>query len=386
MRLAFLSHEFPPLGGGGASALDFLTRKLAQRNHPVLIVTIARGAGRGIQRDELGRRLVFLGAGRKSFFAPSTAELARSYLALRVRAGTWLARFKPEVVVAFFAFPSGHAALGPARALGVPLVVWLRGSDLPGFNDARWGWAKPVRKHLLRATWKGTDLLLTNGSHLAGLAADLRPRRRLLSLPNGVETGLFHPPSSLNPHRPLRALFVGQMIDRKRCLEILEGLLWLGRQGHELEISLVGQGPLLAEIERRRAYLPKSISLSILGRVSRQEMPEVYRNHDLLLLLSRAEGISNVLLEALASGLCVLATPSAAAEVVTHGKEGWLIDDLTPSGLGQALMKMAARPQEVMAMRERARALAETMSWDERTDRFLRLTGELARTGPPDCL
>jgi glycosyltransferase involved in cell wall biosynthesis len=172
------------------------------------------------------------------------------------------------------------------------------------------------------------------------------------------------------------------MIRRKRCLELLEGLIWMGRQGQELEITFAGQGPLLAEIERRKKLLPRSISLSLPGRVPRREMPAIYRDHDLLILLSRAEGVSNVLLEALASGLCVLATPSAAGEVVTQGREGWLIEDLTPAGLGRALMEMAARPEEFVEMRRRAIRKAQTMSWEEQAGRFQELVEGLVRPGP----
>ena len=150
MRLSFLSHAFPPIGGGAASALDALTRGLARRRHPVQILTSGLGNRRTEENDQPGREVLRFGVGRRHTISPSARELLRSYLALRYASLRPLRRFSPDVIVAFFAFPAGLAALGVGRRLGRRVVVSLRGSDVPGFSDERWGILRFAHRFLVR--------------------------------------------------------------------------------------------------------------------------------------------------------------------------------------------------------------------------------------------
>ena len=125
-----------------------------------------------------------------------------------------------------------------------------------------------------------------------------------------------------------------------------------------MRLVLVGAGPLQAECAsileaggvRDLAWLPGE----------RADVPDVMRGLDCFVLPSLAEGISNTILEAMASGLPVLATRVGGnAELVTQDSTGWLVPADDAVALAQALLRVAAMPQQASALGRSARADAE---------------------------
>ncbi|MBF0370682.1 MAG: glycosyltransferase family 4 protein [Magnetococcales bacterium] len=380
MRLAFVCHEYPPLGGGAASALERFTRVLAERGHEILVVTIGLGKMDQEERDGQGRHIVRLGVGRRTLLAPGLKTLMRSYLALRGQSGDSITRFKPDGVVAWFAFPAGHAVLPLVGRLGVPLVVSLRGSDVPGFSPGRWGRLGFMQGMLFKPAAKKADLLLANGASLTCLA-EKGLKRSVINLPNGIDGRLFYPPQRPDDlPGPLRLLFVGQLIPRKRCLELLRGVVQFGEQGGRGELTLVGEGPLWGALEEGVGQMPPTVKVRLAGFIPREEMPGIYRQHDLLLHLSRAEGVSNVLLEGLSSGLGVVAAPEAVNGVVDGaGNAGGIqkLASLRPQVIGEALWRLDQDRPGLRAMQLAARQLAAGYSWEERAGRFEALMAQV---------
>lgn len=367
MRLTFISHEFPPIGGGASSALDAITKKLAERGQVVQILTIGLGNKNQCETDKFGRIIIRFGVGRGKILAPSAWELLLSYKALRFKSLSHLREFAPNVLTAFFAFPAGHAALFWGSCLNIPVVVSFRGSDVPGFSDGRWGLFRYARFFLLRPVWKRADLLLANGRRLSHLAERFMPTRKVVNLPNGVDIKIYHPSSQCNGQGPLKVLFVGQLIERKRCIEMLDGMEWLAKQGIPFELTIVGEGPLLPRIELFAKYLQRNqrkIRIILMGHIQRDKMPEIYRQHNVLVLLSKAEGVSNVLLEALASGLCIIASKAASNDVLKDKEAGIVIDTVTPSAIGRALLTLAKSLDFRIEMQNAARKLSKSFDWN----------------------
>lgn len=377
MRISFLSHEFPPIGGGASSALDALTKGLARRRHQVQILTIGLGNRETEENDQLGRSVLRFGVGRKDKISPSAWELLRSYLALRYSSLRPLRRFSPDVIVAFFAFPAGLAALGVGRRLDRRVVASLRGSDVPGFSDERWGILRFAHRFLVRPVLRRADLLTANGQFLTELAALFEPRRRIISLPNGVDTDRYHPPPQRRNDESLKVLFVGQLIERKRCRALIDTMRFLGRQGIAAELTLVGDGPLRSDLESASRHLPNGIRVTLTGFISRKEMPEVYRAHEVLVQPSKAEGISNVVLEGLASGLCVVGSRAAVGELLDHEESGIILDDVEPQNVGRALRLLSERPEVRRRMQLASRRIAENRSWDSAVESLERSLSRL---------
>ncbi len=366
LRLSFLCHEFPPLGGGAATALDQLTRTLAQRGHAIQIVTIGLGRASTMEADPAGRWVARLGVGRKKLLAPSAWHLWRSYRALKRQSHRLLSEFQPDAMVAYFAFPAGRAALSLQKNLQVPLVAFLRGSDVPGFSNARWGAFQKAQRFLVRDVWANADLLLANGQSLVRLAEAFMPERRPVNLANGVDTQRYYPPVRRTDGKTLDVLFVGQLIERKRCRELLAAMHWLDRHQVPARLTVAGDGPLRAELEAMAAKLSPRVQVQFAGPVARQRMAELYRGHEVLVHLSRAEGVSNVLLEGMASGLCVVASRPAAGEVCGDGEEHCVyLDAMTSERLGQTLAELAGDLDRRRQLQVAARTLAQQHQWSQ---------------------
>ena len=368
MRISFLCHEFPPTGGGAATALDEITRILVRVGHAVQVITIGlRGNKQRVERDAWGRYIVRLSAGRSAIFSPSPAELLLSCLSLRFFSLAYLRRFTPEVLVAFFGFPAGLIAVPLAHKLRVPLAVSLRGSDVPGFYSSRWGVFRRFQNILVHPVWRHADVLIANGQHLTDLAEQCMPTKKLVNIPNGVDTKRFYPVANRPKYKPLRLLYVGQLIERKRILEVLQAL----SEPIETPVTLtiVGDGSLRDKVAELGARMPGNILVEILGYVPRETMPEIYRRHDTLVHLSQAEGLSNVLLEALASGLAVITTPFAIDNLPVRNV-GIVVDPVTPEEIRKAIRLLDRNRMLLGDKQQSARILGASMTWQETARQF----------------
>ena len=363
MKIAFLSHEFPPIGGGGATALDALSKAIAKLGHDVRVLTVGLKPKTETFFDEDGRQIVRLNARRKSVVAPKNLELVFSFLSLWMKGRRWIKDFQPDVKVGFFLFPGGLAAVFLRNVSRAPLVVSARGSDVPGFSTTRWGRWSPLGEMLARIVLRRASLVITNGSYLEGLVRKTvgnHPTRLLKNIPNGVDTALFHPDRNEPPAKLLRLLFVGQLIDRKGISTLLEGFEKCTSLQRSCTLTVVGAGPLWQDSVQRCKIFPQ---ITFVGFKSRDKLPDIYRAHDVLIHLSEAEGVSNVLLEALASGLAVVATRRAVdsslnlpIQVLEH------IDNA--DGLVSALENFLTDPERLRAEKIRNRRLAAEFDWD----------------------
>nr|CRH07264.1 Putative GT4 : distantly related to glycogen synthase / starch synthase [Candidatus Magnetococcus massalia] len=379
MRLSFLSHEFPPIGGGAASALDRFTTLLAEQGHEVQILTIGLGEQTEIMEDATGRQIIRYGVGRQRKLSPSLLELIRSYWVLRRRTVLELTLFKPDATIAFFAFPAGHALMALPRALTGPRVVSIRGSDIPGFSPKRWGVFQTIQPWLTRPVLRDADRVMANGSNLVKLTHAFMPGLEVLNTPNGIDCTLFHPaePSAERERGPLRLLFVGQLIARKRVGLLLQGLQHWGEGGGEAQVTIAGSGPLQAVLQQQAEQLPAGIKVAFKGHVEREAMPALYRDHELLVHLSMAEGISNVSLEAMASGLPLITTPEAAGEEMADTNAAMLLQDPTPGALADQFEQLHHNRERLAEISQGARQRAQQFDWHQSAERFIRALQQL---------
>lgn len=152
--------------------------------------------------------------------------------------------------------------------------------------------------------------------------------------------------------RPL-ALFVGRLTHQKNVDLLLESFAALEDEPRP-RIALAGNGPLRGELEATVRRLHLADDVCFLGE--RSDARELMQAADLVVLPSRDEGLSNVILEAMAAGRPVLATRvGGTPELVEDGATGILFDPGDAAALTEALRKLAADPALRMRMGEAAR-------------------------------
>jgi teichuronic acid biosynthesis glycosyltransferase TuaC len=265
-----------------------------------------------------------------------------------------------DAIDAHYLYPDGIAAVQLGRAFGVPVIVTARGSDvteLPNHTvPRRWiTWALAQADALI-----GVSAALS--ARLVALGAD---PAKVTTLRNGVDTSLFTPPvdrvatrAALGLHGPT-LLSVGHLITRKGHDRVIAALMDLPEN---VVLLIAGEGPLQAELERQAARLGLAARVRFLGSIPHECLAAVYGAADVLVLASSREGWANVLLEAMASGTPVVASPIPGNdEVVASSDAGHLAPANTPAGIASAVMALLADPPS----RAATRAYAERFGWDE---------------------
>ena len=253
------------------------------------------------------------------------------------------------------------------RLARVPVIVGnCRGGGAPRRQHERWLW--PLADHILCNAW---DLQATLTGHYGVPAA------RLTVIHNGVDSEFFQPPAAGTRSGPAKVLSVARLVPDKDH-ETLIRAFGLAAPAHpEAELWLVGDGP-------RREYLQQLAGrLLPPGRVKflpgQPDLRPLLHQASLLVLSSVFEALPNVVLEAMAAGLPVVATRvGGLPEVVTPGQTGWLVPPRDIPALAAALGQLLAAPEIRRAFGLAARqAVLEKFSMDAMMRRHVEVFQDL---------
>jgi glycosyltransferase involved in cell wall biosynthesis len=392
MRVLILNYEYPPLGGGAGVATESLARGLASRGVIVDVVTAGEHESSesfllwdGSSPEE-GTLTVHRVKARRTAVHEAGMGGAFSYLVAALPLVRQLLRSECyDVVHVFFSLPTG-AMLPFLNLDDTPVVVSLRGSDVPGYDQHH----RPlVLCHrlllpLTRWIWRRADRVVAVCESLGGLARSTLPSLRYVVVPNGVDLALFRPPATRRIPRVdrVRCLAVTRLVERKGLTDLIRAMSLLPRDRFELEI--VGSGPDELTLRELVAELGLTDSVTFSGTLDRATTAHRYREADLFTLASREEAFGNVFAEALASGLPVVgSTVGGIPELVHHGQNGLLVPPRNPRALAAAIRHLADDPALRLQMSRRNRAQAESnLSWDHATARYLSVYHGVQRRVP----
>ena len=341
LRLLLLNYEYPPLGGGAGNATANMARELAALGHDVRVVTAAYKGLPARERVD-GFEIRRLPAVRRHADHCSPLEML-SFLAsacayLPVAAGAW----RPGACVAFFGIPCGPAAWLLRLLRGVPYVVSLRGGDVPGFQPYDLAGYHRLTAPLIRFLWRRAAAVVANSRGLADLAARSAGAVPIRMIPNGVDAARFTPAEELSREGPVRLVFVGRLVRQKGLDVLLEALARLPGEAC-FEATIIGDGPLRADLAAMAARLGLAAKVRFAGWVSRADMPETLRHADAFVFPSRDEGMPNAVLEAMASGLAVAATRIAGnEELVEEERTGFLVPPDDAAALAAVVARLVA--------------------------------------------
>ena len=182
------------------------------------------------------------------------------------------------------------------------------------------------------------------------------PIERLHFLPNVVDCDQFRP-GPPKENGPVRLLTVGRLGKEKRVDRFLSLLSHLRKRSPQLQFEgeIIGDGPLRPRLEQQARDLGL-IPGVVRFRGAVADMATVYKDANVLVHTSDHEGTPNVLLEAMASGLPVVATRvGGVAEIIKHGETGYLVEVGNDDALLLALLKVVGDENLRRACATRAR-------------------------------
>jgi glycosyltransferase involved in cell wall biosynthesis len=340
-RLLLLSALPPPTGGIPTWTLALLRSPLARR-FELHVVSTSPTRSDAVSGD-------------------SSFRLDRARDALRTLA-RWLrelARFRPDVVHVntpyYWAFLRDGLALWAASLAGARTLMHPRGGDFPEFVAKAQG---PWRR-FIHATLRRADLCIALTRPNQRLLEEIVGPERVRWVPNFVELSDLGPvPDRTRRTGPVNVLFVGWMLEAKGVRELIEAaralpaarFTLIGAEDPQFLASVRGELEALGERVRRLPPRP------------REEVMALYAEADVFVLPTWREGFPNVVLEAMAAGLPVVATPvGAIPDAVRDGEEGLLVPVRDPAALTAALRRLIEDRELRLAMGARARARAESV-------------------------
>lgn len=348
MRIALVSPYALDVPGGVQSHVLSLADALLRGGDDVRL--IAPGPG---DHTSVGPARGIPFNGSVAPIAPGPAVARRTIAALRA--------FGPDVVHV-------HEPLVPvtgvaaATGAGDAAVV----ATFHASSSSRWlRAARPLGRRVLAHL---DDLIAVSDAaartHAAMLGVDTR---RFHILPNGVDVRRFSqatPRPSIAELDGPTLLFVGRLEPRKGLDVLVRAYTLLKTRYPDLQLVVVGEGPQLA---RSRALLPDRLSadLHLLGKLSGDELPGVFRACDIFVAPSRGgESFGIVLLEAMAAGCAVVASAiDGYRTVVTDGVDGRLVVPENPSSLAEAIGVLLDNPSHADALIAEGRRRVEEFDW-----------------------
>ena len=280
-----------------------------------------------------------------------------------------------DLIDAHYFYPDGVAAVLLGRALGRPVVVTARGSDLNLIAE----YAVP-RRWIRWSARQADGLVAVSRGLKRRLVALGIVEERVRVLRNGVDLALFRPVDRDAARRALgltrpALLAVGNLVGLKRHCMMIEALVGLPT----VDLLIVGEGPERATIETLARERGVGDRVRLLGHLPQDRLPEIYSAADLLLLVSTHEGWPNVLLESMACGTPVIVSDiDGIADIVAAPEAGRIVQHLTPDRLAMAAREfLAALPARVAT-----RAYAERFDWQSTTEGQITLFREICAQRP----
>ena len=334
-RLLVICHGFPPYHGGAELAAGYLAREAVRDGWAVEVLTSDIGGRLPATEQRDGLVIHRLPAPKKEWTRHAVVELGQFYFAARRHAGEFL-HPRPDCVLAHFTFPAGQLARYLGRQYAIPYAVVLHGSDVPGYQPERFGLLYPFLKPFARGVWRDAARVIAVSESLRDLAWRTWPGGRIEVIANGVDIEVFRPVGR-RPSRDGRlcVIAVAQLIERKGLRFLLEALS--GREN----LTICGTGPLEAELRSLAVARKMDGRVDFAGAVAPSVMPQRLQSADVFVLPSLQEGLPLALLEAMAAGLAVVATPVGGLPgVLRHEENALLVPPADVESLRTALDRL----------------------------------------------
>ncbi|WP_298621960.1 glycosyltransferase family 1 protein [uncultured Zoogloea sp.] len=378
LRVAVVTETYPPEINGVAMTTGRMVEGLVAAGHRVDLIRPRQAhEGAVIAADGVEQMLA------RGIPIPKYANLQLGLPAQKVLLRRW-SHQRPDVVQVVTEGPLGWSALTAARKLRLPVISEFHTNFHRYTGHYGVGWLKRPIAAYLRKFHNRADLTLVPTRALcAELAGQGIPRVDVVS--RGVDTTLFDPARRSDALRrqwglapdDLAVLYVGRVAPEKN-LALLEQAFVAVRARHpRARLVLVGDGPALPQL---RARLPEAVCV---GAQTGVLLAAHYASADLFVFPSLTETYGNVVAEALASGLPVVAYRDAAAhELIDHRVHGWLAEPGDEPGFVAGAVALAESPDLRASLHLAARARVDSLAWRVIVERLVGIQRQVILSAP----
>ncbi len=368
MRILLLNYEYPPIGGGASTATYNLLKEFSKQNE-IEIDLITSSAGRHMEEQHSDNiKIYFLDIGKKGNIHNQSNKNLLIYSRKALKLGKKLKKEKKyDLMHAFFGIPCGYIAM----KLQLPYIVSLRGSDVPFYSEKYKLLDALVFQRLSRKIWKRAKVVVANSEGLKQLALKTNPNQKIEVIYNGVDTNMFRPIDESS--QQFTIISTSRFEKRKGLQYLIEGFARFYKKHDEGKLRLIGEGDQQLELEKLVRNLGIKDVVEFVGALDRSEMPEWYQKADVFVLPSLNEGMSNCLLEAMASGLAAIATDTGGTKELVDETNGSIVKKENSNDVARALEELFSNKNELARMKSLSRQKAQKKSWRENGEGYIRI-------------
>ncbi|MDP3551620.1 MAG: glycosyltransferase [Novosphingobium sp.] len=270
-----------------------------------------------------------------------------------------------DMVDAQFFYPDGPAAAKVARALGLPLAIKARGSDIH-----LWGEKALARRQMLAAAEQASALLSVSCALARDMVAMGMPETRISVHYTGLDRARFQPLEREAARQLISAIPAMQVWSEGRLLLCVGALLAIKGQAlairalallpDDVQLAIAGTGADEPVLRKLVSQLGLDARVQFLGSVEHDMLPHLLCAADAMVLPSEREGLANAWIEALACGTPVVIPDVGGAREVVQDDSAGRIVARTPEAIAQGVAELLANPPGQADVA----ANAERFSWD----------------------
>ena len=361
LRIAVVTETWPPEVNGVAMTLAKLVQGLSHRNHDVQLIRPRQTKTDSPMSDASLEEVLMRGMP-----IPRYPELKLGLPSKKTLVKTWTLR-RPDVVHIATEGPLGWSALQAAKVLKLPVTSDFRTNFQSYSKHYGVGWLrKPIVAYLRKFHNATACTMVPTRELMRTLSQNGFANLKVVS--RGVDTKLFNIVkrdtslrSSWGATDDTKVLIsVGRMAPEKNLDQVLKTYDALKSAGQAFKLVMVGDGPLKEQFQKR---YPEII---FPGMLSQTNLAAYYASSDLFIFPSQTETFGNVTLEALASGIPVLAFDCAAArDWVQTGVNGWLIAENNPEGFAAQAVTIFNSKDLLDQITQSTRQQVVHLDWDQ---------------------
>lgn len=352
MKILCMTYEYPPIGGGGASVALPLAVNLAAMGHEIEVVTSGmRDLPSTETIDEICvHRVRCL---RKHRHYTNTRELLTYVWPAYSKALSLWKRRQYDINHTHFALPSGLASYMLYKKTGLPYVITIHGSDVPGYNPDRFRLAHILARPLWRRIIANSERIISASSFLKGLI------QKHIDVPVDVIPNGYDPDAEITGScaKKNRILVVTRMFRRKGVQHFVEALTGFD---HDWEVVVAGDGPYLPTLQEQARRV--GLNIQFTGFIQGRTLTELYETSKVFVFPSIQENFPVVLLEALQAGCAIITTNvEGCSEVI--GDAGIVTTAERPSEIRAALKTLMEDDDKISNYRKAARKRVQYFRW-----------------------
>ena len=361
LRIAVVTETWPPEVNGVAMTLAKLVQGLSHRNHDVQLIRPRQTKTDSPMSDASLEEVLMRGMP-----IPRYPELKLGLPSKKTLVKTWTLR-RPDVVHIATEGPLGWSALQAAKVLKLPVTSDFRTNFQSYSKHYGVGWLrKPIVAYLRKFHNATACTMVPTRELMRTLSQNGFANLKVVS--RGVDTKLFNIAkrdtglrSSWGATDDTKVLIsVGRMAPEKNLDQVLKTYDALKSTGQAFKLVMVGDGPLKEQFQKR---YPEII---FPGMLSQTNLAAYYASSDLFIFPSQTETFGNVTLEALASGIPVLAFDCAAArDWVQTGINGWLVAENNPEGFAAQAVNIFKSKELLDQITQTTRQQVVHLDWDQ---------------------